>query len=63
MITINRAFGDASEMTINLDEPIPEYTVDDFYKMHYKRRRMIRRAENLLLPRRFKGFSVKIKKF
>ena len=48
--------------TINLDEPIPEYTADDFYKMSYKRWRMIRRAEKLLLPRRFKGFSVKIKK-
>ena len=49
--------------TINLDDPIPEYTVDDIYKMRYKRWRMIRRAENLLSPRRFKGFSVKIKKF
>jgi len=51
--------------TIDLCAPISNYikecTVNDHYKMCYKRWRMIRRAENLLLPRHFKGFSVKMK--
>jgi len=52
--------------TIDMNAPISEYitecTVDDHYKMCYKRWRMVRRAERLLFrPRRFKGFSVKIK--
>ena len=51
---------------LNLNAPISEYikeyTVDNHYKMCYKRWRMVRRVERLLCrPRRFKGFSVKIK--
>ena len=41
--------------TINLDEPIRQYTVDDFYKMKCKRWRMMRQAAKLMVPRPFHG--------